>query len=63
MQLAITLRNIDQGALKRKNLATSYMAINIYVIKDNRKKPSNRSINNFRVLVVVKCSRLDKNLL
>ena len=33
-----------QCTLKRKNLAA--MTLNIYVIKDNRKKPSNRSINN-----------------
>ena len=33
------------------------------MIKDNREKPSNRSINNFRVLIVIKCSTIDKNLL
>ena len=44
-------------------LTLDAMPINIYVIKYNRKKPSNRSINNFRVLIVNKCSRIVKNLL
>ena len=50
----------ETRCIEKKNLLA--MATNFHVIKDNRKNPSNKSINNVRVLILIKCSRRDKNL-
>ena len=68
----ITLRSIKSAVITLRNIKSADQSYTEFLMsKPSIKvgsffcisKPSNRSINNFRVLILSKNSRMDKNLL